>query len=170
MAVLRPASTRQRRNRAQVSRPRSSAKTIDTGTGKATNYPISMRIRIDREQESSEKFLEAASIMGEIFYDPEMKGLDWSDLTDRYHELAARTRTADEFNWVSNRLLGELSASHMGMRAPAKNMPLSQSIGRLGVDLEPVADGYLVTSVLEDGPAEASDMPLLGRLTGAAAE
>ena len=138
-----------------------SAKTIDTGTGKATNYPISMRIRIDREQESSEKFLEAASIMGAMFYDPEMKGLDWPSLTERYHDLAARTRTADEFNWVSNRLLGELSASHMGMRAPAQSMPLSQSIGRLGVDLEPVADGYRVTSVLEDGPAESSDMPLL---------
>ena len=138
-----------------------SAKTIDTASGKSTSYPISMRIRIDREQESSEKFLEAASIMGAMFYDPEMKGLDWPALTDRYHELAARTRTADEFNWVANRLLGELSASHMGMRAPAKSMPLSQSIGRLGVDLEPVADGYRVTSVLEDGPAESSDMPLL---------
>ena len=138
-----------------------SAKTIDTGSGKVTSYPISMRIRIDREQESSEKFLEAASIMGAMFYDPEMKGLDWPALTERYHDLAARTRTADEFNWVSNRLLGELSASHMGMRAPAQSMPLSQSIGRLGVDLEPVADGYRVTSVLEDGPAESSDMPLL---------
>ncbi len=138
-----------------------SAKTIDTASGKSTNYPISMRIRIDREQESSEKFLEAATIMGSIFYDPEMKGLDWPALTERYHDLAARTRTADEFNWVANRLLGELSASHMGMRAPAANMPLSQSIGRLGIAIEPVDDGYLVTNVLEGGPAESSDMPLL---------
>ncbi|MFB0985212.1 MAG: hypothetical protein QMB94_02865, partial [Phycisphaerales bacterium] len=69
-------------------------------------------------------------------------GLDWPALTERYHQLARKARTADEFNWVANRLIGELSASHMGIRAQAEAMPLSQSIGRLGVDLEKVDRGY----------------------------
>jgi tricorn protease len=136
------------------------AKTIDVGSGKATAYPIRMRVRLDLEQQSSEKFLEAAGIIGEVFYDPEMKGLDWPALTERYHQLARKARTADEFNWVANRLIGELSASHMGIRAQAEAMPLSQSIGRLGVDLERVERGYRITGIIEDSPAVETEMPL----------
>ncbi len=137
-----------------------SAKTIDVGSGKVTSYPIKMRIRLDLEAQSSEKFLEAAGIIGAIFYDPEMKGLDWPALTERYHELARKARTADEFNWVANRLIGELSSSHMGIRARAETMPLSQSIGRLGVDLEVVDNGYRVTGIIEGSPAVETEMPL----------
>lgn len=136
------------------------AKTISIPGGKSKSYPVSQKIRIDLETQSSEKFLEAAAIMGEFFYHPEMKGLDWTALTDRYHELARGTRTADEFNWVGNRLLGELSASHQGIRASAERMDLRESIGRLGIRVEPVADGYRVARIIPDGPAESSDTPL----------
>ncbi|MEE2973049.1 MAG: S41 family peptidase [Planctomycetota bacterium] len=128
--------------------------------GKATRYSVSQKIRIDLEEQSSEKFLEAAAIMNALFYHPEMKGLDWGALTDRYHDLARRTRTADEFNWVGNRLLGELSASHQGIRAPAEPMDLRESIGRLGVRVEPTGRGYRVISLVPEGPGESSDTPL----------
>ncbi len=128
--------------------------------GKATRYPVSQKIRIDLEDQSSEKFLEAAGIMGSLFYHPEMKGLDWPAITERYHELARKTRTADEFNWVGNRLLGELSASHMGIRAPSESMDLRESIGRLGVRVEPTEAGYRVDMLVPDGPGESSDTPL----------
>lgn len=136
------------------------AKTIAIPGGKAKSYPVSQKIRIDLETQSSEKFLEAAAIMGESFYHPEMKGLDWPALTDRYHQMARRTRTADEFNWVGNRLLGELSSSHQGIRASAERMDLRESIGRLGIRVEPVADGYRIVRIIPDGPAESSDTPL----------
>ncbi len=136
------------------------AQTIAVAGGKTDRFPVSQRIRIDLETQSSEKFLEAAAIMGETFYHPTMKGLDWAALSRRYHDLARRTRTADEFNWVGNRLLGELSASHMGIRAPAEAMDVRESIGRLGIRVEPVADGWKVVSMVPDGPAEDSDTPL----------
>ncbi|MCP4834523.1 MAG: peptidase S41 [Phycisphaera sp.] len=136
------------------------AKTISIPGGKAKSYPVSQKIRIDLETQSSEKFLEAAAIMGEYFYHPDMKGLDWPALTERYHEMARRTRTADEFNWVGNRLLGELSSSHQGIRASAERMDLRESIGRLGIRVEPVADGYRIVRIIPGGPAESSDTPL----------
>jgi tricorn protease len=136
------------------------AETIAVSGGKTDRLPVSQRIRVDLETQSSEKFLEAAAIMGSTFYHPTMKGLDWAALTERYHDLARKTRTADEFNWVGNRLLGELSASHMGIRAPSEPMDARESIGRLGVGVESVADGWKVVSIIPDGPAEDSDTPL----------
>ena len=133
---------------------------ISVSSGKSTGYPISQKIRIDLATQSSEKFLEAAAIMGESFYHPDMKGLDWPALTDRYHELARKTRTADEFNWVGNRLLGELSASHQGIRASSEPMDNRETIGRLGIRVEPIADGYRVVRTIPEGPAESSDTPL----------
>ena len=136
------------------------AKAITVSTGKSTSYPISQKIRIDLATQSSEKFLEAAAIMGEYFYHPEMKGLDWPALTARYHDLARKTRTADEFNWVGNRLLGELSASHQGIRASSEPMEIRETIGRLGIRVEPTADGYRVVRIIPKGPAESSDTPI----------
>jgi hypothetical protein len=79
-------------------------------TGGSDNYiDIADRLRIDLQQQSSQKFLEAARFIGENFYHNEMKGLDWEAITREYHALALQTRTADEFNHVGNRFLGELN-------------------------------------------------------------
>ena len=137
------------------------AETIAVSGGKTDRLPVSQRIRIDLEMQSSEKFLEAAAIMGETFYHPTMKGLDWDALTERYHDLARKTRTADEFNWVGNRLLGELSASHMGIRAPSEPMDNRESIGRLGIKVDRTDAGWKVVAITPEGPAEDSDTPLL---------
>ncbi len=136
------------------------AKLIDPSSGKAETMGISDRVRINLEDQSTAKFNEAARILSEWFYHPEMKGLDWSKLTEDYRVLATRARTADEFNWVAGRLLGELNASHLGIRAPSDSMPLSQSLGRLGTIHEPVKGGFLVTDIIEDSAAERTTMPL----------
>ena len=99
--------------------------------------------------------------MGATFYHPTMKDLDWDALTERYHDLARRTRTADEFNGVGNRLLGELSASHMGIRASSEPMDNRESVGRLGVRVEPATDAWRITAITPDGPAEDSDTPAM---------
>ena len=52
---------------------------------------------------------------------PDMKGLDWPNLTDRYHGLARQARTANEFNHVGAYFLGELAASHLGIRILAQH-------------------------------------------------
>ncbi len=140
---------------------RSQAVTVDVAKGgKTETVPIKDRIRISRVEESGEKFREAASIMGQMFYDPTMKNLDWSDVSDRYHGLARGTRTADEFNWVGDRMLGELSSSHQGIRAPRRSLDATASYGRLGIRVEPVEDGYQVLETTPEGPAEESDTPL----------
>lgn len=136
------------------------AKLIDSSSGKSESMVISDRVRVDLREQSAAKFREAARIMGATFYHPTMKDLDWEELSSQYEDLATGAHTADEFNWVANRYLGELNASHLGVRAPSTSMPLSQSQGRLGTIHEPVEGGYMVTGVIPESAAQRSLMPL----------
>ncbi|MHC4810357.1 MAG: S41 family peptidase [Planctomycetota bacterium] len=139
------------------------AQTLSPTGGSRETASFSDRIRVDLAEQSSQKFLEASRALGENFYHPEMNGVDWARLTDEYHQLARGAFTADEFNWVANRFLGELNASHLGIRAPGDvDTPLRESRGRLGVDTRVVDEGLgrEITAILPRSPAALGEMAL----------
>jgi tricorn protease len=98
--------------------------------------------------------------MGAWFYHPTMKGLDWPALTERYLTLATRARVDDEFDWVANRMLGELNASHLGVRSPTSASPVRRPQGRLGIRTRPVDGGFEVLEVIGRAPAAIAPRPL----------
>ena len=128
------------------------------GPGRTVDVDATIRVDLDKVYE--QKFLEAMRLMEENFYHPTMKGLDWKAITQRYLELARRARTASEFDSIANRALGELNASHMGIRSPGGGSPLAQPQGRLGVRTENVADGLKVTAIMPESPAAIARNPL----------
>ncbi|MEQ1632175.1 MAG: S41 family peptidase, partial [Planctomycetota bacterium] len=117
-------------------------------------------ILVDKQKRSSQKFLEAARALGEEFYHPTMKGLDWPSLTKTYHQLALQTRTADEFDHVANRFLGELNASHLGIRTPKSDDGPRLPQGRIGLAVTPVDGGFLCGRTIEQMPATVCKPPL----------
>jgi tricorn protease len=136
------------------------AATIAPTETKLENVDISDKIRIDLQEQSSQKFREAARGLGEGFYHPTMKGLDWGGLTEFYHSLARQTRTADEFNHVANRFIGELNGSHLRISAPGMDFPNSQDLGRLGTIHRRVEGGFEVVRVRPQSPADTGPMAL----------
>ena len=138
------------------------AATIGLAGGEVKATDLDGTIRVDRRELSSQKFLEAARAIGEGFYHPSMKGLDWDALTKRYHALACQSRTGAEFDHVANRFLGELNASHLGIRSPRDRAGSSlPPQGRLGLRVEPGQKGFVVKSVLPEMPAAKAKVPLL---------
>ncbi len=137
------------------------ASSVKIEGGDLKSFDIDHTIRIDLQEQAAQKFLEAARILGETFYHPTMKGLDWPALSVKYLDLARKTRTADEFNDVANRFLGELNASHLGVFAPGRSSPIAQPCGRLGTIHEPVNGGFRVIEVIPETPAAKGDMALL---------
>ncbi|MDY7109562.1 MAG: S41 family peptidase [Planctomycetota bacterium] len=129
-------------------------------TGGMETVSIGDRIRIDLEKQSSQKFREAARRLGEEYYHPTMNGLDWPALTEEYHALVLGAHTADEFNWVANRFVGELNGSHLGISARGESPSNRESYGRLGIDARRVDDGYEVTDIIPEGPAAKGPMAL----------
>ncbi len=130
--------------------------------GSETRVGISQTIDIDHEAVSLQKFHEMARTLGRTFYHPTMKGLDWDALTEEYAELAGRAWTADEFSDIGMRLLGELSASHLGVTPPSDySNPDFRSSGRLGIDAVPLEDGsWRVEKVLPRLRTNSGEMRL----------
>ncbi|WP_197030483.1 PD40 domain-containing protein [Halomonas sp. BC04] len=123
---------------------------------------ISDRIRIDLQEQSLQKFNEAARMIGESFYREDMKGLDWPQVVEDYETLIRRARTPSEFSDISNRLMGELAASHMGVTNPGPVSALREPSGRLGIEQERMVSqadgraGYRVTEVIPEGRPPAA--------------
>jgi tricorn protease len=126
---------------------------------------ISDSIRIDLQRQSLQKFREAARVIAEHFYRPDMKGLDWPSVVRDYESLIVRTRTASEFSDIANRLTGELAASHTGVSNPGPASPLREPAGRLGIEHETVllengGIGFRITAIVPNGPADSGSMQL----------
>jgi tricorn protease len=120
---------------------------------------IADKLRVDLAELSRQKFLEAARIIGRQFYDPQMHGVHWEEMTARYLPLALQARTNDEFDWVCDRFVGELNSSHQGINSPATPNPSARPPGRLGIDTKRDASGALVVKrVVRDGPADRMPM------------
>ncbi|MBX3355884.1 MAG: PD40 domain-containing protein [Phycisphaeraceae bacterium] len=134
--------------------------TVPPGGGETKSIDFSGSTRIDRAEEMRRRFMGVSRALGEGFYHPTMKDLDWPQLTRNYLELAMAARTADEFDDVAARFLGELNASHMGVSSPSDPLPERRPQGRLGVRSRPLADGFEITEIFPDGPASKSATPL----------
>lgn len=137
------------------------AKTMPMTGGSSETIGIDADAEIMISQEQSQKFDETARLFGRWFYHPDMKGLDWDAMTDRYGELAMTTRTPQAFNRVVNMLFGEVDASHTGIYGGGGFSTSNNPIGYLGIATTPVPGGYEVTGVLEKSPAAHPESELL---------
>ena len=57
-------------------------------------------------------YREAARVVRDQYWDPDMCGLDWTELTGQYAPLIERVGSPDDFGDVLQELLGELGTSH----------------------------------------------------------
>jgi tricorn protease len=122
--------------------------------GKVDLLAIDAPVVLEARAQQRLKFAEAVRVIGNGFYHPTLKDLDWRGLSVRYLELASMTRTTGEFDRVVSMLLGELDASHMGITGPDGFTPPSLGMGYLGIETTSGPEGLTVASVLADGPAD----------------
>ncbi|WP_242464504.1 S41 family peptidase [Halorhodospira abdelmalekii] len=127
---------------------------------------ISDRIRIDLQAQAQQKLREAARVIEEGFYQPQrLEQIGWAERVDDHTALLEHARTANEFNDIANRLMGELAASHTGVTNPDPSAARRQPSGRLGIEHAPVTlgdglYGYRVLGVVARGPAARGAVPL----------
>lgn len=122
--------------------------------GKVDTVAIDAPVVLQVSKQQRQKFLEAARIMGNTFYHPTLKGLNWKGISERYLTLAQKTRTSGEFDRVFEQVMGELDGSHTGINSPGSFSAPSQAIGYLGIETVPVSGGYKITKVIFQGPAD----------------
>jgi tricorn protease len=129
---------------------------IDTESGEITGrgrVGFSARFTVDVPEERRQMFNEAWRLLLTGFYDPNLHGVDWQAVREKYEPLALAAYTEEEFRTVVREMLGELSASHLGIY---KGGGGGVSTGMLGIYHDERRDGpgLRVRKVVPDGPAE----------------
>lgn len=136
------------------------ASVVNLPAGDAKGIDLSDTVELDLAAQSNQKFLEMARTMGSVFYSPTMNGCDWPKLTAKWSALANNARTDEEFDYVANRFLGELNASHLGVRSPGSEGAGRLPVGRIGARTLFAEGGFRVEELLRDGPATKGQTPL----------
>jgi len=110
---------------------------------------------IDHKQEMNQIFDEAWRVINESFYDPNFHGRNWKKLHDYYKPIALASSTIQDFRVIFNEMLGQLDASHMGLRGSSSpENTQRETTGILGIEVSPTGNGVKITTVIPNTPAD----------------
>ena len=138
----------------KLTRVDSKGKTIE-------NIPFEAKMTINYNGELVQKFDEAWRALNQGFYDPDFHGHDWNALRDKYRPWCLKASTNEDFQYIFNVLLGEVNASHMGMRGVSgREDTQKDKSGLLGIEIRPVGEGVEVERIIPDSPADKEESRL----------
>ncbi len=114
---------------------------------------FSVRTTVNIPDERRQMFNEAWRLLWNGFYDPEVHGVDWEAMREKYEPGAIAAYTEEEFRAVVREMIGELSASHLGIYKWGGG---GIGTGRLGIRHLENWDGpgLKVRDVISDSPAD----------------
>jgi C-terminal processing protease CtpA/Prc len=122
---------------------------------------FSAKMDINHREESKQVFEEGWRRLRDGFYDPQFHGQDWSALKSQYYNRCINATTLQDFQFHYNNMLGQLNASHMGLRGgDSPEETQREQTGRLGIEVEPVGNGVKITRVVPNTPADRSESKL----------
>jgi len=110
-----------------------------------------IKLKVDRRQEFPEIFAEAWRIQRDWFYDPDMHGVDWQAMHDKYAPFVAGCGTRGDLNYLIGEMISELNIGHtyvFGGDFPDGAPRVG--VGTLGVAFaaEEGADYYRISEIL----------------------
>ncbi len=104
------------------------------GDGKIASDKLQAWIK--PHEEWQQIFTEAWRVQRDFFYDPNMHGLDWNTIKQRYEVLLPYVMDREDLNYVIGEMIAELNASHTYVRGGDLEEPEKISVGLLGCDFE----------------------------------
>lgn len=123
--------------------------------GEPERVEFAFPVEVDHRAEWEQIFQESWRVMEYRFYDPDMHGRDWGAIRAEYRPLLDHVGTYEDAYDLANQMIGELNASHVGVRGPSSVSMEDEYRTRLpGFELEPDQGRYRVSHVYRDGPAD----------------
>ena len=128
---------------------------IQPAPGQKIEEPIptdGLEMELIPKEEWKQIFMDTWRRHRDFFYDPNMQGVDWKEMRDRYSKLLDDVRTRWDVTNLQLNLVAELSAGHTyAMGGDAESSP-SRSNGFLGIDWELNNGKYRIKRIVQ--PAE----------------
>ena len=110
---------------------------------------------IDVREDWRQIFIDAWRLERDYFYDPDMHGVDWEAVRDKYLPLVDRVTTRAELSELIGRAVGELSALHTSVRGGDHREGSDDiDVASLGARLErdPEGGGYRIDYIYQSDP------------------
>ncbi len=133
---------------------------LNLKSGKPAPRPFSAKMNINKLEERKQIFNEAWTILNHRFYDPNFHGVDYKKLKKDFQDIAVNASTKNDFYYFFNLMLGQLNASHMGLRGPTDEETQRERTGLIGVEIEPLKRGAKITRIVKGSPADKEDSKL----------
>lgn len=131
------------------------------------NPPESFTVTVNPREEWLQMYEEAMRNMRDAFYDPNLHGVDWVKVTDRYRPSVYRISSKSELRDILAQAFGELSALHVFVHIESSDdivIPFGEPSSCLGGDFKLTSQGLLIERVHDNsGILESPASPL--RLT-----
>lgn len=139
---------------------------IEIGENKKIEKPLrltEMEMLIDPVQEWKQLFTDAWRLERDYFYDPNMHGIDWNLVKERYQKMLAGAMTREDVNFVIGEMIGELNASHTYQSGGDLDDERTESVGYLGVDWQDEGKYYKIKKIIRGAPWDAEARSPLDR-------
>ncbi len=112
-----------------------------------------LRVEVDPLEQWRQMLDEAGRLMRDLYFDPDMSGVDWTAVVERYRPLVERLSTRAELSELLWEMQGELGTSHAYERPPVTAPDPARRPAFLGADFERRGAELAVSRVL---PGESS--------------
>jgi tricorn protease len=113
---------------------------VDAGAGKKVGdgkiETGGLEMKVDPEAEWAQEYNEAWRLERDFFYDPDMHGVDWAKMKDRYAPLVKSVAHREDLNYIIGELISELNAGHTYIGGGDQPMFSRINVGMLGCDYE----------------------------------
>lgn len=108
-----------------------------------------MKMKVDPRVEWKQIFTDAWRIMRDWFYDPNMHGLDWKKMHDKYAVLVPHVAHRNDLDYILGELIGELNAGHTYVMTGERDQVDRVETGLLGCELVPDQGFYKISRIFE---------------------
>ncbi|MBK8515384.1 MAG: PD40 domain-containing protein [Saprospiraceae bacterium] len=114
-----------------------------------------MELMVDPVLEWKEIFTDAWRLERDYFYDPNMHGVDWNQVRERYSKMIDGAVTREDVDFIIGEMIGELNSSHTYHGGGDLETQNNKSVGYLGVDWEASGKYYKIKNIIKGAPWDA---------------
>ena len=119
--------------------------------------PLSqMEMTINPKEEWKQIFTDAWRLERDYFYDPNMHGVDWEAMREKYSKLLDDVVTRSDLNFVLGELIGEMNSSHTYRFGGDLERGSRENTGLLGIDWVVNDGAYQIKKIIRGATWDAN--------------
>ncbi|NOX17165.1 MAG: peptidase S41 [Chlorobi bacterium] len=114
-----------------------------------------LRMTVNPKEEWKQIFNDAWRLERDYFYDPNMHGVNWNEVRERYGKLVDFAATRYDLNFLIGEMIGELSSSHTYKGGGDMEKGKRLGVGYLGINWAAEDGHFKIAKIIRGGKWDA---------------